>query len=51
MEKLWEAISTLVCESAGGGVIPEHLAAQGIRGIAVFLEDGSVAVVSLEAAK
>lgn len=50
MEKLWDAINALAYES-GGGVIPESLATQEIRGIALFLDDGSVAVVSLEAAR
>lgn len=44
MDKLWEAIDALANKS--GGVVPsETLAAQGIRGIALFLENGSVAVI------
>ncbi len=50
MEQIWEAIDTLVCES--GGVIPsETLGRQGVKGIALLLESGQVAVFSLEAAK
>lgn len=45
MDNLWEAIDTLARESGGGVIPPETLAAQGIRGIAIFLEDGSVAVI------
>lgn len=45
MDPFWEEIHTLVSKS-GGGVNPlESLGAQGIRGIALFLSDGSVAVL------
>lgn len=51
MDKLWEALDTLARKS-GGGVIPsETLAGQRIRGIAIFLEDGSVAVLPVEVAR
>lgn len=51
MEQIWEAIDTLARES-GGGVIPsETLGRQGVKGIALLLESGQVAVFSLEAAK
>lgn len=45
-EKLLDTLlNTLVSESGGGGVTSEHLAAQGIAGIAFFLTDGRVAVM------
>jgi len=46
-EKLLDALlNTLASESGGvGGVTSEHLAAQGIAGIAFFLTDGRVAVM------
>lgn len=45
MDKLWEAIDTLARES-GGGVIPSKtIVPQGIQGFALFLDDGTVAVI------
>ena len=45
MKDLWKLIDTLA-DKSGGGVIPsETVAAQEVRGIALFLEDGSVAVI------
>lgn len=46
MDNLWEAIDTLTRESEGGGVIPsESLAAQGIRAVALFLDNGQIAFI------
>lgn len=48
MSEFLKSPDTLACES-GGVIPPETLAAQGIKGIAVFLADGSVAVYSFAA--
>lgn len=45
MDKIWDAIDTLVYESGGGVKTSETLGRQGIRGLALLLEDGRVAFV------
>lgn len=44
-EKLLDALLNTLASESGGGVTSEHLAAQGIAGIAFFLTDGRVAVM------
>lgn len=45
MNKLMDALDALARKS-GGGVIPSKtLAGQGIKGVALFLEDGRVALI------
>lgn len=45
MDEIYKLLNTLTRESAGGGVTSEHVAVQGIRAAALFLDDGQVLYV------
>lgn len=48
MDKLWEAIGTLVRESDGGVKSLETIEPQEVAGVALLMRDGQVAVIRCE---